>query len=125
MSLEGNVNSEWHINSGRYHVHHSIQGSQTILKVAPRFLSLILTAPLNHQLLLSLRLYAPWYRHHGNFTINEGPMQEFQYQQIPEVLCIISFPTAMSIKQLGNYLWSKIAPLRGTRSEEDVVRDLS
>ena len=31
-------------------------------------------------------------------AINEGLMPEFQYQQIPEILCVICLPTAVGIE---------------------------
>ena len=52
-------------------------------------------------------------------------MPEFQHQQIPEILCMIGFPTAMGVEQFGNYLRPKITPLYGTRGEENVVSHLS
>src|SRR5262245_28049823 len=59
------------------------------------------------------------------FASNEGSMPEFQHQQVPEVLRMIGFSTAMSVKQLRNRLRLKITPLHSTRAEEDVVRHLT
>jgi hypothetical protein len=53
-------------------------------------------------------------------SIYEGLMPEFQHHQIPEILCMIGFPTAMGIEQLGNYLRPKVTPLHGTRGEKNV-----
>src|SRR5262245_499112 len=55
-------------------------------------------------------------------TINESPLPEFQHQQVPQELCMVGFATAMCIKQAGNNLRSKTAPLYGAWGQEDVIR---